>query len=224
MLKERVLSIRALVFLCLLAIALVVGFYLGTRVSSPSQRVTPTSNIAAANQPEVASPVEGLSSIFTPEVLHWAPLIKAWGQAYNVDPNLVATVIQIESCGDPTAVSNSGAQGLFQVMPMHFTPGEDMQDLTINGRRGMEYLAKSLQLANGDPGLALAGYNGGHGVIAGGWARWSAETRRYYTWGTGIYKDAVTNQTSSPTLQAWLNAGGRGLCQRAQAQQAVARN
>lgn len=222
MLSKRVLSFRLPVFLCLLAIALIMGFYVGTRVSSPTQRITVLNN--AADQAPATSPTEGLSSIFTPEVLHWAPLIKAWGQAYNVDPNLVATVIQIESCGDPSAVSSSGAQGLFQVMPMHFTAGEDMQDVATNGRRGMEYLAQGLKLANGDPGLALAGYNGGHGVIAGGWARWSAETRRYYTWGTGIYKDAATNQSSSTTLQTWLAAGGRNLCQRAQAKQAVAMN
>src|SRR5579871_4352806 len=53
-----------------------------------------------------------LSSIFTPEVQHWTPLIYAWASAYKVDPNLIATVIQIESCGDPTALSSSGARGL----------------------------------------------------------------------------------------------------------------
>lgn len=223
MLSKRVFSIRVPVFLCVLAIVLVLGFYLGTRVSTPTQHIAVITN-PQTGQSETVGAVEGLSSIFSPEVLHWAPLIKAWGQAYNVDPNLVATVIQIESCGDPSAVSSSGAQGLFQVMPMHFAPGEDMQDVTTNGRRGMEYLAKSLQIAKGDPGLALAGYNGGHGVISGGWARWSAETRRYYTWGIGIYKDATTSQTSSPTLQSWLAAGGRGLCQRAQVRQAIALN
>src|SRR5260221_12692591 len=66
-----------------------------------------------------------LSGVFTPQVQYWSPLIHAWAQAYHVDPNLIATVIQIESCGDPTAVSLAGAQGLFQVMPGHFGAGED---------------------------------------------------------------------------------------------------
>src|SRR5258706_10508056 len=108
-----------------------------------------------------------LSTIFTPEVRHWSPLIYAWAGAYNVDPNLIATIIQIESCGDPHAISRSGAQGLFQVMPFHFKVGEDMLEVLTNGRRGMEYLARGLQLAAGDPGLALAGYNGGHSLIKG---------------------------------------------------------
>ncbi len=163
-----------------------------------------------------------LSNIFTPEVLYWTPLIYAWATAYKVDPNLIATVIQIESCGDPKAVSASGAQGLFQVMPSHFTTGEDMLEVVTNGKRGMEYLARALQLAAGDAGLALAGYNGGHGVINGGWAHWTAETRRYYQWGSGIYDDATKGRTTSGTMQQWLQAGGQRLCKRASQNQMLA--
>ncbi|MEP7287550.1 MAG: transglycosylase SLT domain-containing protein [Chloroflexota bacterium] len=165
-----------------------------------------------------------LSSIFTPEVRYWTPLIYAWSTAYQVDPNLIATVMQIESCGNPIVVSNSGAQGLFQVMPDHFDAGEDTLEVLTNGRRGMEYLAKGLRIAAGDAGLALAGYNGGHGVIKAGWARWPAETRRYYHWGVGIYDDASKGLTTSPTMQAWLQAGGSRLCQQAANTQAVALN
>jgi hypothetical protein len=160
-----------------------------------------------------------LSGIFTPEVRHWSPLIFAWASAYHVDPNLIATVIQIESCGDPTAVSSSGARGLFQVMPFNFSPGEDMFEVLTNGRRGMEYLASGLQIASGNAGLALAGYNGGHGVINIDPARWSSETKRYYQWGNGIYTDAANGLTDSPTMQAWLQAGGTRLCQKASVDQ-----
>ncbi len=146
----------------------------------------------------------------------------AWSAAYNVDPNLIATVIQIESCGDPTAVSSSGAQGLFQVMPFHFSAEEDMLEVLTNGRRGMDYLARSLQIAAGDVGLALAGYNGGHGVIRRNPERWPDETRRYYQWGSGIYQDAAQGRESSPSVQAWLNAGGRVLCEQASDRQLVA--
>jgi soluble lytic murein transglycosylase-like protein len=165
-----------------------------------------------------------LSSVFSPEVRYWSPLIYAWATAYNIDPNLIATVIQIESCGDSEAISRSGAQGLFQVMPFHFRAGEDMQEVLTNGQRGMEYLAKSLQTANGDPGLALAGYNGGIGVIKRGWAGWADETRRYYKWGTGIYQDATLGHDTSKTLQDWLNAGGKSLCKTAAKRQSSAAN
>ena len=163
-----------------------------------------------------------LSTIFTPQVRHWSPLIYAWATAYNVDPNLIATVIQIESCGDPKALSSSGARGLFQVMPFHFRPGEDTFEVLTNGRRGMEYLASGLQLASGNVGLALAGYNGGHGVIKIDQTRWSSETRRYFYWGTGIYTDAANGLSESPTMELWLKAGGSRLCKNASKNQAVA--
>ncbi len=163
-----------------------------------------------------------LSSVFTPEVRFWTPLIYAWAAAYKVDPNLIATVIQIESCGDPTAISRSGAQGLFQVMPFHFSPGEDMLEVLTNGRRGMEYLAKGLEIAAGDAGLALAGYNGGHGIIHADPAQWSDETKRYYQWGSGIYQDALQGRDTSSAVRAWLGAGGKVLCAQASNHQSVA--
>jgi soluble lytic murein transglycosylase-like protein len=159
--------------------------------------------------------VSPLSPVFTPEIQYWGPLIKAWAIAYQIDPNLIATVIQIESCGDPTITSNAGAQGLFQVMPFHFATGEDMVDVQTNATRGLDYLLGSLQVSDGHVGLALAGYNGGHGVINRGWAAWSEETQRYYYWGSRIYFEAVSGMDASPTLQEWLNAGGTNLCARA---------
>ncbi|NLX11447.1 MAG: lytic transglycosylase domain-containing protein [Chloroflexi bacterium] len=156
-----------------------------------------------------------LSPVFTPEVQYWGDLIRAWAVVYQVDPNLIATVIQIESCGDPMVSSPSGAQGLFQVMPFHFLPGEDMLDVQTNARRGLDYLLGGLQRSGGHAGLALAGYNGGHGVINRGWETWHSETRRYYRWGSAIYAEAIAGMDTSPALDDWLNAGGRNLCNQA---------
>jgi hypothetical protein len=160
--------------------------------------------------PEAAA--SPLSVAFTPEVQYWAPLIKAWAVMYQIDPNLIATVIQIESCGDSLIASPAGAQGLFQVMPFHFEAGEDMLDVQTNALRGLNYLSGSLERADGHVGLALAGYNGGHGVINRGWAAWHSETRRYYYWGARIYSEAVSGMVTSPTLQEWLAVGGQSLC------------
>jgi soluble lytic murein transglycosylase-like protein len=106
--------------------------------------------------------VATLSAIFTAEVQYWASEITAWAAAYRIDPNLIATVIQIESCGNPSVHSAAGAQGLFQVMPFHFAAGEDMLDVQTNARRGLEYLQGALKLAQGNVAVALAGYNGGY--------------------------------------------------------------
>ena len=169
--------------------------------------------VGSPSGPEAA--VSPLSPVFSPEVQYWGVLIKAWAVLYQIDPNLIATVIQIESCGDPFVSSPAGAQGLFQVMPFHFTSGEDMLEIQTNARRGLDYLSGSLERSDGHAGLALAGYNGGHGVIARGWAGWTSETQRYYYWGSRIYAEAIAGMESSPTLQEWMDRGGSSLCARA---------
>ncbi len=156
-----------------------------------------------------------ISPVFSPEVQHWAPQISKWATAYNLDPNIVATIMQIESCGDPQAASGAGAQGLFQVMPFHFTAGEDMLDPDTNAARGMAYYAERLQQTSGNVGQAFAGYNGGHVAAGTTWNNWTNETQRYFTWATGIYEEATSGMSESPTLQQWMAAGGAGLCNQA---------
>lgn len=157
----------------------------------------------------------GISSVFTAEVKHWEPQIVAWSQEFGVDPNLTAIIMQIESCGDPQAVSHAGAQGLFQVMPFHFAAGEDSLDPDTNARRGINYFVERLNQTNGDIGRAFAGYNGGHVAAGNSWDQWADETQRYFRWSTGIYEDIQAGRTDSPTLQAWLQAGGASLCRQA---------
>ncbi len=170
---------------------------------------------AQAATPPSAPPTGHIAPLFTPEVRHWESDIVRWGETYHLDPNLIATVMQIESCGDPQAVSSAGARGLFQVMPFHFASGENPFDPDTNARRGMGYLRQALQRSGGDVRLALAGYNGGLGVIGRAEGFWPAETRRYVAWGAPIYHDAAQGKSESPTLNAWLQHGGWSLCQRA---------
>jgi soluble lytic murein transglycosylase-like protein len=156
-----------------------------------------------------------IASFFTKEVQYWADDIDRWAEVYNLDPNLVATVMQIESCGHPEIGSPAGAQGLFQVMPFHFGADEDPLDPEINARRGLNYLYKGMELAGGRYYLALAGYNGGHGVIGQNLSTWDEETQRYVFWAMGILEDAQRGRENSPMLQLWLSAGGERLCRRA---------
>jgi hypothetical protein len=162
-------------------------------------------------------PANGIGFVFTPSVQYWAPRIAYWSQQYGVDPNMVATVMQIESCGDFTVGSVAGAQGLLQLMPDHFQAGEDPHDPDTNIKRGIEYLKAGLVLADGHIGLAMAGYNGGNGIIPRGWAGFPTETKRYYLWATQIYLDAINGKKpeASAALQSWLSAGGSKLCAQA---------
>jgi soluble lytic murein transglycosylase-like protein len=131
-----------------------------------------------------------------------------------VDVNLAATVMQIESCGNPDARSSSGAMGLFQVMPFHFLRYENGYDPETNALRGLSYLRSSFERAQGDARLALAGYNGGIGVIGRSESTWPAETKRYVYWGA-MYNDATQNADHSTRLDEWKRATGNSLCIRA---------
>lgn len=153
-----------------------------------------------------------LAGFFAPSVRHWSADIKRWARQNELNPQLLATVMQIESCGHPKVVSQAGAQGLFQVMPFHFAEGETMLDPETNAMRGGAFLKYCEAAAGQVIGLTLACYNGGPSVISQERERWSAETRAYYRWGVGIYSDAAAGKAQSETLDEWLAAGGQRLC------------
>ena len=171
--------------------------------------------VPEATTEQTLDAVAEISPVFTREVQHWAPKIGEWSQQYNLDPDIIATIMQIESCGDPGAASYAGAQGLFQVMPFHFDPGEDQLDPDTNARRGMAFYNRQLEYTDWDIYLSFAGYNGGYAASGSSYSYWANETQRYHTWAKGIYDDAKAGLTESPTLQQWLAAGGDGGCQRA---------
>lgn len=191
--------------LSILSVVLITGLITLLALNTPIRT-------SAASQLDSAA---HLAPIFTREVQHWANDITRWANAASLDPNLVAVIMQIESCGNPSARSGAGAMGLFQVMPFHFHFGENPYSPETNALRGLGYLARSLQAANGDARLALAGYNGGIGVISRYEWTWQAETKRYVYYGLPIYEDARRGATSSPMLDEWYRKYGAGLCRQA---------
>lgn len=194
--------------------ALCVGLLLATLAGGLSDSGAHAESALPLSQP---SPVASgaIAPLFTPEVQYWAGNISRWAAEHGLDPNLAATVMQIESCGHPDIRSSAGATGLFQVMPFHFKAGEVMSNPDTNALRGMDYLRRSLETAGGNARLAFAGYNGGIGVIGRLESLWPAETVRYAYWGSGIYTDASQNRTESSRLNEWLQAGGASLCAKA---------
>lgn len=206
----------------LIMLGLIFGAYqvvrgIGDTAGAQTAGQAPESAAPAAQAANNARGGGGISPIFSAEVQYWADDIVRWAGQHDLDPNLVATVMQIESCGDPSALSIASAQGLFQVMPFHFAAGEQMTDPDTNAARGMAYLREGLRISGGDAGLAMAGYNGGHSVIGRSSSTWANETQRYYVWGSGIYQDVQAGGGQSSTLQSWLNAGGQSLCNQAAA-------
>jgi soluble lytic murein transglycosylase-like protein len=85
----------------------------------------------------------------------------------QVSPALVLAVIAVESSGRNTAESHKGAQGLMQLMPdtaARFGV-QDSLDSAQNIRGGVAYLNWLMDEFDGDPVLALAGYNAGEGAV-----------------------------------------------------------
>lgn len=200
------------IFILPLVVALCFGLMMASASGAfPALETTLPGTVTA---PYPSSP-GSIAPLFTPEVQFWSGSIATWSAEHGVDPNLAATVMQIESCGNPEARSRAGATGLFQVMPFHFADLENMYDPATNALRGLSYLRQSLQTAGGDPRLALAGYNGGISVIGRSESAWAAETVRYAYWGSGIYAEASQNLFASERLNEWLLAGGASLCQKA---------
>ncbi len=90
-------------------------------------------------------------------------LIKRHSEANGLDYRLVKAVMLAESNGNPSAVSQKGAQGLMQIMPdtavelelrNPFDPEENIQ-------AGARYLRLLHQIFKGNLELVLAAYNAG---------------------------------------------------------------
>ncbi|MES1929599.1 lytic murein transglycosylase [Salinisphaera dokdonensis CL-ES53] len=85
----------------------------------------------------------------------------------GLDPQIVLSLIQVESAFKRFAVSSAGAMGLMQVMPFWIDeigrPDDNLFDMRTNLRYGCTILAHYLKREKGDLTDALARYNGSLG-------------------------------------------------------------
>ncbi|HAB1660440.1 TPA_asm: transglycosylase SLT domain-containing protein [Salmonella bongori] len=80
---------------------------------------------------------------------------------YNLDSQLLKAVTGAESSWNQYAVSKAGAQGLMQVMPANFQPGENPFDPHDNIMAGARVMAWAKKQSGGDIEEMLRYYNGG---------------------------------------------------------------
>jgi len=105
----------------------------------------------------------------------------------GLDPELVLSIIQVESNFRKYAVSSAGARGYMQVMPFWIdligSPEHNLFHLRVNLRYGCTILRHYLDLERGDYFRALGRYNGSLGkadypnLVFGAW-------RRHWTYST----------------------------------------
>lgn len=114
---------------------------------------------------------------------HHAGIIEAAAKQHNVDPDLVRSVIKVESNFDQNRVSPRGAVGVMQLMP-RTAKGLNVNPYDINQNiyGGVQYLSQLINKYNGDYKSALAAYNAGPGNFEKSGrniSRLSRETREY---------------------------------------------
>ena len=94
------------------------------------------------------------------------PIIHRAAQKYDLDPELLESIIKAESGGNPGAVSPAGAKGLMQLMD---TTAEEVGVKDVfnpeeNILGGAKYLRRMMDRF-GDVKTALAAYNAGPGTV-----------------------------------------------------------
>ena len=95
--------------------------------------------------------------------------INTYSKKYNLQPELVASIINVESGYNKNAISNAGALGLMQLMPStaeEIATKLQIKDFNINNVEtniefGCYYLNYLLNRYNKNLTLALAAYNAG---------------------------------------------------------------
>lgn len=113
---------------------------------------------------------------YTRYPISYTGLILESAQEFDLDPCLVAAVINVESRYDKYARSNKDARGLMQltrataswgseVLGLEDYSDSDLYDPAINIRLGSWYISRLKDEFDGDLDLVLAAYNGGSGNV-----------------------------------------------------------
>jgi soluble lytic murein transglycosylase-like protein len=107
------------------------------------------------------------------------PLVSAAERRHGLPPGLLEALVEVESGGRVHSISGTGAMGPGQLLPStaRLLGVGDPFDSEVGVDGSARYLAEQLGRFR-SVRLAIAAYNAGPGVVAGGSA-WPEETRAY---------------------------------------------
>jgi hypothetical protein len=170
-------------------------------------------------------------------VKKWESPIDQMAKKYQVDPNLIAIIMTMESGGDPKAKSPAGANGLMQLteptakdilnkfLKKPVKNNYDISNPSDNIELGTAYLAYLRDTFGGwEQGpswdstveLVAAGYNGGPGAanrLFKGEGLTDTQTVVYSRDAFNMWRERF--QKDSPTYDRWLERGGQALIENA---------
>lgn len=135
--------------------------------------------------------------------------VEAAAARYNVDADLISSVIAVESNFDPQAVSRKNARGLMQLLPETAARlgVRNPYDPRENIDAGTHYLRDLLQKYNNELVLALAAYNAGpERVQQYGGVPPYAETISYVRRVKRSYEKSKSNAATKPKTQPGILA------------------
>lgn len=134
-------------------------------VSTPGEAPSPKRELLFFG--EVSRINESIRREFFAASMPYGKLIHEKAEKYDVDPLLVAAVIEQESRFNRRAKSPVGAKGLMQLMPRtgRWMGAKDFYDAEQNVDAGVKYIKYLNKRFNGNVKLTIAAYNGGEGNV-----------------------------------------------------------
>lgn len=173
-------------------------------------RMTATVTPQPAPPEPITTTVEVVGQ-YTNTVEQWRPQIDEWAVSYDVDRDVIATVLQVQTCGNKHFSHDiENRHGLFGVKRSDFASGLDPYDLDTNVKVGMGILDQVYHQTN-EVGLVFAGWKSRNAMISS-FDAWPREAMRFYWDALPIYNGAKSGDGGAAAREWLASPNGQYLC------------